>query len=64
MMDNDHEQEKQNIFGKLTAIDQDSNWVHPEQKSWESQLTKQKKKKLRFLFPNISSGGERTVQPL
>jgi hypothetical protein len=40
MMDNDHEQENQNIFGKLTAIDRDSNWVHHEQKSGESQLTK------------------------
>jgi hypothetical protein len=39
-MANEHEQQNQNIFGKLTTIDHDSNWVHPEQKSGESQLTK------------------------
>jgi len=60
MMDNGHVQEKQNIFGKLAAIDQDSNWVHPEQKSAESQLTKT----CVSCFPNNCSGGARTVQPL
>jgi hypothetical protein len=59
-MDNDHEQENQKIFGKLTAIDQDSNWVHPEQKSGESQLIQTSP----FLVPTNSSGGASIVQPL